>query len=81
MHRQLVERSPFELHVASDADFAEDLLLHTRLRLPHLIHRLRKSRSGPHLAPWVTDYENLAWPLTANKALEETVQSFQSISF
>ena len=27
MHRQFVERSPFELHVASDADFAEDLLV------------------------------------------------------
>ena len=23
MHRQLVERNPFELHVASNADFAE----------------------------------------------------------
>jgi hypothetical protein len=33
MHRQFVERSPFELHVARDADFAEDLLVHTRLHV------------------------------------------------
>jgi glycosyltransferase involved in cell wall biosynthesis len=77
MYRQLVERSPFELHVASNADFAERLVIHTQLRLPYLVHRLRKSRFGPHLAAWVTDYENLVWPLTTNDALEETVQRFQ----
>jgi len=77
MHRQLVERNPFELHVTSDADFAEDLLVHTRLRLPYLIHRLRKSRFGPRLAAWITDYENFIWPLTVNEALEESVQRFQ----
>jgi hypothetical protein len=77
MHRQLVERSPFELHVASNADFADDLLVHTPLRLPYLIYRLRKSRFGPRLAAWITDYENLVWPLTVNGALEEAVQRFQ----
>ena len=50
MHRQLVERSPFELHVASNADFVDDLLVHTPLRLPYLVHRLRKSRFGPAMA-------------------------------
>src|SRR2546429_8336272 len=64
MHRQLVERSPFELHVASNADFAQDLVVHTPLRLPYLIHRLRKSRFGPQVAAWTKDYENLVWPLT-----------------
>jgi hypothetical protein len=91
MHRQLVERSPFELHVASNADFGalglaglasgidalDDLLVHTQLRLPYLIHRLRKSRFGPRLAARITDYENLIWPLTANEALEEAVQDFK----
>jgi hypothetical protein len=77
MHRQLVERNPFKLNIASNADFADDLLVHTRLRLPYLIHRLRKSRFGPRLAPWITDYENLIWPLTPNGALEEAVQRFQ----
>jgi hypothetical protein len=76
MYRHLVERSPFELHVASNADFAEGLLIHTQLRLPYLIHRLRKSRFGPRLAAWITDYENLVWPLTTNEALEEAVQRF-----
>jgi hypothetical protein len=77
MHRHLVERNPFELHIASNADFADDLLVHTSLRLPYLIDRLRKTRFGPRLAAWVTDYENLIWPLTVNRALEEAVEEFQ----
>jgi glycosyltransferase involved in cell wall biosynthesis len=77
MHRHLVERNPFELHVASNADFSDGLLVHTPLRLPYLIHRLRKSRFGPRLAAWIVDYENLIWPLTVNRALEEAVEKFQ----
>src|SRR5580765_7343360 len=77
MHRQLVERAPFKLHVASNADFEDGLLVHTPLRLPYLIHRVRKSRFGPRLAGWITDYENFIWPLTANRALEEAVQQFK----
>ena len=77
MYRHFIERSPFELHVASNADFAEGLLIHTQLRLPYLVHRLRKSRFGPRLAAWIADYENFIWPLTANDALEEAVQRFQ----
>ena len=49
MHRHLVERNPFELHVASNADFAEGLLIHTQLRLPYPFQRLKKSRFGPAL--------------------------------
>jgi glycosyltransferase involved in cell wall biosynthesis len=77
MHRMLVERSPFELHVASNADFASGLLVHTPLRLPNIIHRLRKSRFGPRLAAWITDYENFIWPLTTNAALESAVEGFK----
>ena len=77
MHRHLVERNPFELHVASNADFSDGLLVHTPLRLPYLIHRLRKSRFGPRLAAWIVDYENLIWPLTVNRALEDAVEKFQ----
>lgn len=77
MYRHLVERNPFELHVASNADFANDLLVHTPLRLPYPIHRLRKSRFGPRLARWVTDYENFIWPLAENKALEAAILKFQ----
>jgi glycosyltransferase involved in cell wall biosynthesis len=77
MYRHFIDRSPFELHVASNADFAEGLVIHTQLRLPYLVHRLRKSRFGLRLAAWVTDYENFIWPLTANDALEEAVEKFQ----
>jgi glycosyltransferase involved in cell wall biosynthesis len=73
----MVEGNPFNLHVASNADFEDGLLVHTPLQLPYLIHRLHKSRFGPRLAAWVTDYENLIWPLTTNGALEEAVQHFK----
>jgi glycosyltransferase involved in cell wall biosynthesis len=77
MHRQLVERSPFELHVASKADFADDALVHTLLRLPYFVDRVRRSRFGPRLAAWITDYENFVWPLTTNTALEAAVEDFK----
>ena len=77
MYRHFVDRSPFELHVASNADFAEGLLIHTQLRLPYLVHRLRKSRFGRRFAAWTADYENFIWPLTTNDALEEAAQRFQ----
>ena len=77
MYRHFVDRSPFELHVASNADFADGLLIHTQLRLPYVVHRLRKSRFGRQFAAWIADYENLIWPLTANDALEKAVQRFQ----
>jgi len=77
MYRHFIERSPFELHVASNADFAEGLVIHTQLRLPYPVHRLRKSRFGPGLTAWISDYENFIWPLAANDALEEAVEKFQ----
>jgi glycosyltransferase involved in cell wall biosynthesis len=77
MHRMVVERSPFELHVASTADFASDLLVHTPLQLPRPLHRLKKSRFGPRLAAWITDYENFVWTREHNKALETAVETFK----
>jgi glycosyltransferase involved in cell wall biosynthesis len=77
MHRMLVERSPFELHVASKADVVENSLVHTPLRLPWLINRIRKSRFGPGLASWITDYENFVWPLTNDAALQSAVEDFK----
>src|SRR5947199_56645 len=77
MYRHFIDRSPFELHVASNADFAEGLVIHTQLRLPYLVHRLRKSRFGPRFGAWIIDYENFIWPLTTNDALEEAVEKFQ----
>src|SRR6266511_3486415 len=77
MYRHFVERSPFELHVASNADFAEGLLIHTQLRLPYFVDRVRKSRVGPRLAAWIADYENFIWPLSTNAALEAAVEDFK----
>lgn len=77
MYRHFLERNPFELRVASNADFGDDLLVHTPLRLPYLIYRLRKSRFGPRLSAWITDYENFAWPLTGSRDLEAAVQEFR----
>jgi glycosyltransferase involved in cell wall biosynthesis len=77
MYRHLVERAPFDLHVASNADFADDLLIHTRLRLPWLVEKIRKSRFGPALKKWITDYENFIWPLTGCRALERAVDAFR----
>lgn len=77
MYRHLVERAPFELHVASNADFADGLLIQTRLKLPWLVEKLRKSRFGPALRRWIRDYENLIWPLTKCRALEKAVDEFK----
>src|SRR5262245_61545927 len=77
MHRHLVERNPFELHVASNADFDDGLLVHTPMRLPYLVRRLRRSRFGPRFAASVTDYENFIWPLKVNAALEQAVERFR----
>lgn len=77
MHRHLVERNPFELHVASNADFADDLLVHTPVRLPYPIQRLKKSRFGPQLARWITDYENFIWPLVVPEALDQAIGDFK----
>ena len=78
MHRHLVDGNPFKLHVASNADFEDGLLVHTPLRLPYLIQRLRKSRFGPRLAAWITDYENFIWPLTANGRAGGSGAKFQT---
>ena len=77
MHRHLVERNPFELHVASNADFADGLLVHTPLQLPYPLQRLRKTRFGPRLSPWLVDYENLVWTLTIPRALDKAILDFK----
>ena len=77
MHRHLVERSPFELHVASNADFADGLLIHTKIELPFPLQKIIKSRFGPVLRKWILDFENLVWPLLGCPQLEEAVDEFQ----
>ena len=77
MHRHLVERSPFELHVASNADFADGLLVHTKIELPFPFQKIKKSRFGPALKKWLLDFENFLWPLVGCRQLEKAVQQFQ----
>jgi len=77
MYRHLVERTPFELHVASNADFADDLLIHTPLRLPYFIWRLKRSRFGPQVGAWVADYESFVWPLTPKRDLDTAIERFR----
>lgn len=77
MHRHLVERSPFDLHVASNADFANGLLIHTKLELPFPFQKIKKSRFGPVLRKWILDYENLIWPRVGCRQLEKAVEQFR----
>ncbi len=77
MHRHLVERSPFELHVASTADFADDLLIDTKLELPFPVQKIKKSRFGLTLRKWIQDFENLVWPLLGSRQLERAVEEFK----
>ena len=77
LHRHLVERSPFELHVASNADFADGLLIHTKLELPFPFQKIKKSRFGPALKKWLLDFENFLWPLVGCRQLDKAVQQFQ----
>ena len=77
MHRHLVERKPFELYVASNADFADGLLIHTKLELPFPFQKIKRSRFGPALKKWLLDFENFLWPLLGCRQLEKAVQQFQ----
>lgn len=77
MYRHLVEKSPFHLHVASNADFSDGLLIDTQLTLPWFVEKLRKSRIGPAFGLWIKDYINLVWPLTGCPALERAIESFK----
>ncbi len=77
MHRHLVERSPFELHVASNADFADGLLIHTKIELPFPFQKIKKSRFGPALRKWILDFENLVWPQFSCRQLGKAVREFQ----
>jgi glycosyltransferase involved in cell wall biosynthesis len=77
MYRHLVERAPFDLHVASNADFADGLLIHTKIELPFPFQKIKKSRFGPALQKWILDYENLVWPHLGSRQLENAVREFQ----
>jgi len=77
MYRHLVERAPFDLHVASNADFADNLLIHTKLKLPWLVEKVRKSRFGPRFKRRVLDFQNFVWPYLGCPALEKAIEEFR----
>jgi hypothetical protein len=77
LHRHLVERNPFEMCVVTNADFYRDHPGGTQLTLPAPLQRLRKSRFGPVLSPWLMDYETLIWPLANPRKFDEAVERFQ----
>jgi hypothetical protein len=77
LHRHLVERNPFEVHVVTNADFYRDNPAGTRLTLPRPLHRLRKTRFGPRLSRWLTDYETQVWPLANPRKFDQAVESFK----
>lgn len=77
LHRHLVERNPFELRIVTNADYYTGQPAGEKISLPWPLHRLRKTRFGPQLAPWLTDYENLIWPLAVPSALDRAISDFQ----
>ena len=77
MYRHLVERKPFDLHVVSNADFADNLLIHTKVELPFPFQKIKKSRFGPFFKKWITDYENFIWPLRNFSKIEIAIENFQ----
>jgi glycosyltransferase involved in cell wall biosynthesis len=77
MHRHLVANAPFELHVASNADYEENLLIHTRIRFPKVVERIRKSRFGPKWHARLMDFQNYIWPCIGCPGLERAITDFQ----
>lgn len=77
MYRHLVERAPFDLHVASNADFEDNLLIHTKLKLPWLVEKVRKSRFGPRFKRRILDFQNFAWPILGCRGLEKAIEEFR----
>jgi glycosyltransferase involved in cell wall biosynthesis len=76
MYRHLVERNPFDLHVASNADFADNLLIHTKLNLPWPVEKVRKSRFGPRFKRRILDFQNFVWPCMGCRSLESAIEGF-----
>lgn len=77
MYRHLIERDPFELLVATNADYQTETQPHLYLTLPYLIQRIKKSRFGPLLRTWISDFENLIWPLLPNQQLDQAISEFK----
>ena len=77
MYRHLIERQPFELLVATNGDYFIEAHDHVYLKLPYVLHRLKKSRLGIHFRSLFLNFQNLIWPLLTNRILDKTIQSFK----
>jgi glycosyltransferase involved in cell wall biosynthesis len=77
LHRHLVERKPFELHLVTNAGSCEGIPACTKITLPYPLHRLRRTRFGPRLSPWFADYENLVWTLTVPRELDKAILKYK----
>lgn len=77
MYRHLIERAPFDVHIATNAEHSLLPQSYLQLELPYVLQRLRKSRFGPALKSWLMDYENLIWPHTYNRQLEQLIESYR----
>jgi hypothetical protein len=77
MYRHLVERAPFDLLVASNADFADNLLIHTKLKLPWFFEKVRKSRFGPRFKRRTLDFQNFVWPISGSRGLGKAIEEFR----
>jgi glycosyltransferase involved in cell wall biosynthesis len=77
MYRHLVDRCLFKLHVASNADFADDLMIHTKIKLPFPIQKIKKSRFGPCFKKWIIDFENFLWPHMKFRQIERAIAMYK----
>ena len=73
MHRHLIQRSPFELRVATNDQGACQTHGYDFLPLPPLLQRVLNSR----LHDWAVDCENLLAPYLTTKTLDGIVESFR----
>lgn len=78
MYRHLVERPSFVLHVANAGTVeAEPGVPATNVFLPGLMGRLRRSRFGPALRRWLTDFENFTISFTGRRQLNAIIREFR----
>ncbi len=75
LYRHLYDRKPFDVLIATHADFYHGSPPGIKLKLPWLPQKVKKSRFGPALIKWILDYQNLIWvwknPLKFERAIFE----------
>jgi glycosyltransferase involved in cell wall biosynthesis len=78
MHRHLVERPSFDVYVANAGTVEPDPgVPFSNVFLPGLMGRIRRSRFGPLLRRWLTDFENFTIPYTGRRQLHGIIRDFR----